>query len=99
MSTGAAHNVCAGCAKDADSIGHKVAACKADMCSAALVGSAGNMCVDCTTHIGKLWLDVAVWLKTCEGMAGGSDSLKERVLRIKNFLGTVFGDEAESMVA
>ncbi|CAL8990847.1 unnamed protein product, partial [Prunus brigantina] len=32
-------------------------------------------------------------------MAGGSDSLKERVSRIKNFLGTVSRDEAESMVA
>ncbi|CAL9000421.1 unnamed protein product [Prunus brigantina] len=32
-------------------------------------------------------------------MAGGSDSLKERVSRIENFLGAVSGDEAESMVA
>ncbi|CAL9000584.1 unnamed protein product, partial [Prunus brigantina] len=32
-------------------------------------------------------------------MAGGSDSLKERVPRIDNFLGTMSGDEAESMVA
>ncbi|KAH0987926.1 hypothetical protein GBA52_015103 [Prunus armeniaca] len=32
-------------------------------------------------------------------MAGGSDSLKERVSRIENFLSTVSGDEAESMVA
>ncbi|PQQ05597.1 hypothetical protein Pyn_24565 [Prunus yedoensis var. nudiflora] len=31
-------------------------------------------------------------------MAGGSDSLKERVTRIENFLGIVFGDETESVV-
>lgn len=31
-------------------------------------------------------------LQNEEGMAGGSDSLKERVTRIENFLGTVNGD-------
>ncbi|PQP99051.1 hypothetical protein Pyn_25406 [Prunus yedoensis var. nudiflora] len=31
-------------------------------------------------------------------MAGGSDSSKERVARIENFLGTMCGDEAESVV-
>ncbi|CAL8163029.1 unnamed protein product [Prunus armeniaca] len=37
-------------------------------------------------------------LQNEEGMVGGSDTLKERVTRIENFLGTVNGDETENVV-
>lgn len=33
-----------------------------------------------------------------KGMTGGSDSLKERVTKIENFLGIVSGDETECVV-
>ncbi|KAH0983401.1 hypothetical protein GBA52_010578 [Prunus armeniaca] len=65
MPIGAAHSMSAGCAKDVNSTGHKAAACRAVMRSAAMAGSSSNARIDCKTHVGKSWPEVAVWLKTC----------------------------------
>ncbi|CAL8136056.1 unnamed protein product [Prunus armeniaca] len=42
MPIGAAHSMSAGCAKDVNSTGHKAAACRAVMRSAAMAGSSSN---------------------------------------------------------
>ncbi|CAL8137949.1 unnamed protein product [Prunus armeniaca] len=61
MSTGAVRRMC----KDADNTRHKATTRKAAMRRVALAGSARSVCADCATHVGRSWLDVAFWLKTC----------------------------------